>query len=63
MSILDKVKELLGKNADGAESALGKARDIVNDKTGGKYTDQVDTAQEKAKEFIEGQRHQDQPPA
>jgi uncharacterized protein YjbJ (UPF0337 family) len=63
MSILDKVKELLGKNADQAESAIGKARDMVDEKTGGKYTDKVDIAQDKAKEFIEGQRQQDQPPA
>jgi uncharacterized protein YjbJ (UPF0337 family) len=62
MSIVDKVKELLGKNVDQAEGAVDKAASMIDERTGGKYADKVDMAQQKAKDYIEGQRSQEQPP-
>lgn len=53
MSIVDKVKEMLGKNPDQAKKAVDKAGDMLDDKTGGKYADKVDTAQDRAKDFID----------
>ncbi|MEU5878481.1 antitoxin [Spirillospora sp. NPDC047279] len=59
MSIVDKVKEMLGGNADKTKQAVDKAGDMVDDKTGGKYADKVDMAQDKAKDFIEGAKPKD----
>jgi hypothetical protein len=53
MGLLDKAKSLFSQNKDKASSAVDKAGDLVDDKTGGKYADKVDTAQEKAKDLIE----------
>ncbi len=58
MSIVDKVKEMLGQNTDKAKDAVDKAGDMLDQKTGGKYADKVDMAQDKAKQFIEGQGQQ-----
>ena len=38
MGFLDKVKDLVSKNADKVETAIDKAGDIVDKKTQGKYT-------------------------
>jgi hypothetical protein len=53
MGLLDKAKSLLSGNKDKANTAVDKAGDVVDEKTGGKYTDKVDTAQDKAKDVIE----------
>lgn len=53
MSLLDKAKSLLSGNKDTAKGAVDKGGDIVDEKTGGKYQDKVDTAQQKADEFID----------
>jgi hypothetical protein len=62
MSIIDKVKELLGQHSDKAERGIDKTGDVIDDKTGGKYSDKIDSAQEKAKDML-GQepRRDDQP--
>jgi hypothetical protein len=62
MSIIDKVKEMLGQHSDKAEQGIDKAGDMIDDKTGGKYSDKIDSAQEKAKDML-GQepRRDDQP--
>ncbi|MFC4906500.1 antitoxin [Actinomadura gamaensis] len=54
MSILDKVKQMLGQNADAAKGAVDKAGDMLDDRTGGKYADKVDKVQDRAKQYIEG---------
>jgi hypothetical protein len=61
MSIVDKVKEMLGQNPDKAKSGVDKAGDVFDQKTGGKYSDKVDMAQDKAKQYIDGE--QQQPPS
>jgi MT0933-like antitoxin protein len=53
MGFLDKVKDLLGKNADKVGTAVDKAGDVVDSKTQGKYKDQVDKAQEAAKKAVD----------
>ena len=52
MSIIEKVKDLLGRHSDKLEQGIDKTGEIINDKTGGKYSDQVQSAQEKAKDAL-----------
>jgi hypothetical protein len=49
MSIMDKMKELLGQHGDKVDKVVEKAGDMVDEKTGGKYADKVDKAQEQAR--------------
>ncbi|GAB3983421.1 antitoxin [Actinoallomurus sp. CA-150999] len=53
MSLMDKVKNLLGQHGDKVEEAIEKAGDMADRKTGGKYSGQIDTAQEQARRFVE----------
>jgi hypothetical protein len=53
MSIMDKMKDLLGKHGDKVDKVVEKAGDMVDQKTGGKYADKVDKAQEQAKRTAE----------
>jgi len=53
MGFLDKVKNLVAKNADKVDTAIDKAGDIVDQKTQGKYTSQVDKAQDAAKKAVD----------
>ena len=55
MGLLDKVKGLLGANADKVKEGVEKAGDMVDEKTDGKYADQVDMAQDKVEELIDEQ--------
>ncbi len=52
MAFLDKVKNLLSKNADKVDTAIDKAGDIVDKKTQGKYAQQVDKVQGAAKKAV-----------
>ncbi|MCC3770076.1 antitoxin [Streptomyces sp. UNOC14_S4] len=60
MSVMDKLKQLLKGHEDQAGKGIDKAGDFVDEKTQGKYSSQVDTAQEKLKEQLG--RDQDTPP-
>ena len=53
MAFLDKVKDLLSKNKDKVDTAIDKAGDLVDKKTQGKYTEQVDKVQEAAKKAVD----------
>ena len=53
MGLLDKVKGMLGGNADKVKGGLEKAGDMVDEKTGGKFTDNIDMAEEKIAEVLE----------
>ncbi|MFD5465046.1 antitoxin [Kitasatospora sp. NPDC127059] len=57
MSMLDKLKSMLKGHEDQASKGVDKAGDYVDERTEGKYTSQVDTAQDKLKE-----QFRDQPP-
>jgi hypothetical protein len=58
MSMFDKIKdkagEMLGQHGDKAEEGIDKAAEFADDKTGGKYSDQIDTGAEKAKDMMDG---------
>jgi hypothetical protein len=47
MSMLDKLKGMIKGHEDQAGKGVEKAGDMVDKKTGGKYSGQVDTGQEK----------------
>ena len=51
---MDRVKGMLSGHKDQANSAVDKGGDMIDDRTGGKYADKVDTGQEKAKDIISG---------
>lgn len=50
-NLVNKAKEALGKNP----GVIDNAGDFVDGKTGGKYSSQVDKAQDAAKKFAGGQ--------
>ena len=52
MGIMDKVKGMFGQHADKAEGGIDKAGDVVDDKTGGTYSDKVDQGQDAAKDAL-----------
>ncbi|WP_326637220.1 Rv0909 family putative TA system antitoxin [Streptosporangium sp. NBC_01755] len=56
MSILDKVKNMLGGNAKTEEivkKGIDKAEQIARKKTGGKHDQQISTAAQKAREMAD----------
>jgi hypothetical protein len=58
MGMFDKAKDLVSEHEEQADSAIEKGGDLVDEKTGDKYTSQVDTAQEKAKDMLGGEQKQ-----
>ncbi|GAA1366800.1 antitoxin [Streptomyces beijiangensis] len=52
MAMLDKLKQMLKGHEDKAGQGIDKAGDFVDEKTQGKYSSQVDTAQEKLKQQL-----------
>ncbi|QGV82206.1 antitoxin [Streptomyces ficellus] len=62
MSVMDKLKQMLKGHEEQAGKGVDRGGDFVDDKTQGKYSGQVDTAQEKMREQLGGDRPQDPPP-
>ncbi|MFF4010757.1 antitoxin [Streptomyces sp. NPDC001717] len=62
MSVLDKLKQMLKGHEDQASQGIDKAGDFVDGKTQGKYSGQVDMAQEKLKEQLGEEPGHNQPP-
>ncbi|KOV64647.1 antitoxin [Streptomyces sp. MMG1121] len=60
MSVMDKLKQMLKGHEDQAGQGIDKAGDFVDEKTQGKYSGQVDTAQDRLKEQLG--RDTDNPP-
>lgn len=52
MGFMDKVKGMLGQHGDKVGQGLDKAAEAVDSKTGGKYSGQIKSGTEKAKEAI-----------
>ena len=52
--ITDKAKDLLADNADKVDAGVDKAAELVDDKTGGQYSDQIDSAADKLKDILPG---------
>ena len=50
MGFLDDAKKFIDEHDDQVDMAIEKAGDMVDDKTGDKYADQVDKAQDLAEE-------------
>lgn len=57
MGFLDKFKkkaeDLAEDHGDKIEDAIDKVADVADEKTGGKYSDKIETGAEKAKDFVE----------
>jgi ABC-type transporter Mla subunit MlaD len=53
MGILDKLKDLVKGKGDQIDSAIDKAADLADDKTGGKHTDKIEQAADKAKDVVD----------
>ncbi|MDT0495545.1 antitoxin [Streptomyces sp. NPDC012600] len=62
MSALDRIKKMFKGHEDQAGKGIDKAGDMVDDRTKGKYSGQVDTAQDKLKQQFGTERDQDGPP-
>ncbi|MFH7599910.1 antitoxin [Streptomyces racemochromogenes] len=56
MSIVDKLKGMLGHHPDKAKDAVERGGDMIDERTGNKYTDKVDMGQEKANDYIDRNR-------
>ncbi|MFF1511626.1 antitoxin [Streptomyces sp. NPDC058326] len=54
MSVFDKLKGMLKGHEDQASKGIDKAGDYVDGRTQGKYSSQVDTAQEKLRQQMGG---------
>jgi len=52
--MFEKAKDLAEENPDKVEDAIDKAADAADSATGGKASDQIDTAADKAKDFLSG---------
>ncbi|GAA2458249.1 hypothetical protein GCM10010191_92650 [Actinomadura vinacea] len=55
MSIVDKVKEMLGQHGDKTKRGVEKGGGMADRKTGGKHTDKIDQAQQKASDYVDRQ--------
>lgn len=51
---VDKAKDLASEHENEVGEGIDKAADLVDEKTEGKYSDQIDQGAEEAKEYVEG---------
>jgi hypothetical protein len=56
VGLLDKLKSALSGRKEQVSGGIDKTGDVVDEKTGGKYANQVDTAQDKAKDMLGGEQ-------
>lgn len=49
---IDKVKDLAAENADKVDDVVEKAGDLIDEKTGGKFADKVDSVQDAVKKNL-----------
>ncbi|MEU6117361.1 antitoxin [Streptomyces sp. NPDC047117] len=59
MSMIDKLKQMLKGHEDQAGRGIDKGGDLLDDRTQGKYSRHVDTAQDKMKDQMGRDRGQD----
>ncbi len=52
MGLMDTIKSALKGKGKQVESGIDKVADVVDDKTGGKHTDKIEDAAEKAKDVV-----------
>lgn len=53
MGLLDSIKKLLQGKGKQVEAGIDKVADLADDKTGGKFSDKIDGAAEKAKDIVD----------
>ncbi|MFA1550023.1 antitoxin [Actinomadura chokoriensis] len=53
MSIVDKVKQMLGQHSEKSKEGVERTGDMFDERTGGEHADRVDQAQEKAGDYID----------
>jgi MT0933-like antitoxin protein len=58
-NIKDKAQDLVDSQGDKVGEGLDKAGDFVDDKTGGKYSEQIDQGADRAKDALDGLDGQD----
>ena len=51
---VDKAKDMAGEHEDKVKDGIDKAADVVDDKTGEKFSGQVDQGADAAKDFVDG---------
>ncbi|MFI9025548.1 antitoxin [Streptomyces sp. NPDC053560] len=59
MSMIDKLKQMLKGHEDQAGRGIDKGGDLLDERTQGKYSRHVDTAQDKMKDQMGRDRGQD----
>lgn len=57
-NLKDKAEDIVEAHGEAVGEGLDKAGDIIDDRTDGKYGDQIDTGVEKAKDLVERLRQQ-----
>ncbi|MEV7386399.1 antitoxin [Streptomyces sp. NPDC091215] len=58
----DKAEDIAQEHGDVLDSGLEKAGDLIDERTDGKYTDQIDTGVTKAQQLVERLGRQAEPP-
>ena len=53
MGLLDTLKSTLKGKGKQVDAGIDKVADVVDDKTGGKHTDKIEGAADKAKEIVD----------
>ncbi|MFG2936590.1 antitoxin [Streptomyces sp. NPDC048282] len=61
-NLADKAEDLAEEHGDVIETGLEKAGDLADERTDGKYTEQIDTGVTKAQQLVERLGRQAEPP-
>ncbi|CAL99826.1 antitoxin protein of toxin-antitoxin system [Saccharopolyspora erythraea NRRL 2338] len=61
MSIMDKLKEFVGKSPDKFHRGIDKAASAADEKTGGKHSDKINRGAEQARKYVDRQGEQGGP--
>lgn len=54
MGIFDRAKDLAREHSDKVEGATEKAADVIDEKTGGKHSEQIEKGKEAVNDFLGG---------
>jgi hypothetical protein len=52
--LAEKAEDLAAEHSDEVKQGLDKVEDLADKATGGKFSDQIDSAGDKAAEFVDG---------
>jgi hypothetical protein len=62
MSVMDKLKQMLKGHEEQAGKGIDRSGDVVDDRTPGKHSGQVDTSRDRLRDELGTERDQDNPP-